>query len=598
MKATGESHIKWVKRRWRALLKLQKYKRDFDIEDLAVDPAHCSDYLDLFVLSEDVELKMKSICLTNKFPFILEPNSSFHIAWDYLSLISILIQCTMIPYSISFLRRIPSAVRVLGIFCDTIYLIDFLILMTTAVKDKNKFISSWSSIVLHKGKNFYFLIDCATIVYIDYIVWLIYINNVNQQLIAWLRINRILKIYKVLQFFFHLETNLYVNSLHASAAKYFFIYFMSTYISTCILHSVACFFKQCYVYGWFHRSRYLIQKRFPNSLNYHIRILVQAIYTASSIHLGFNISDHYAYTIHELIIFHLLMTSGTFLYLIYCSELCSSYMLTVEQKCLHILRLKTMKRTVTFKKYLSNSLLRQCVGFVNFQWKLNKNVEVKTERAILKQASADIYEGIIEDRILRTLKLVPLFRDYPKEILHRIASCSIFRTVPPGAFLMCADNKTAWIHVIVRGFCSCRSTMKGDKHRKNETVLSRGDAFPVVEVVHNVQTFLTVQAITAVELICVPYYQFTLIMKADKTYINELQATVEAHRQEDENLLLRKEGRLPPMIPEEKSLGQGDYFTYTIYDDYQEMGKEYLQPFFIECGKLLAVCCCFAGALN
>lgn len=53
---------------------------------------HCSNYLDLYVLSEDVELKMKAICLTGHCPYVLEPDSSFLKGWTTIIVMVIMVK--------------------------------------------------------------------------------------------------------------------------------------------------------------------------------------------------------------------------------------------------------------------------------------------------------------------------------------------------------------------------------------------------------------------------------------------------------------------------------------------------------------------------
>lgn len=123
--------------------------------------------------------------------------------------------------------------------------------------------------------------------------------------------------------------------------------------------------------------------------------------------------------------------------------------------------------------------------------------------------------------------------------------------------------------------------MPGDCERDTVTILKSGDAFPVIEVLHQVLSLVNVTAITTVELISIKHsHLFEILMKnpnLGKDYKNILSQ----HFRENEVRLLRKRGRLPEMIPAEHSLGQGDMFTYEIRDDGEYNAEEiaYLGPF-------------------
>lgn len=78
------------------------------------------------------------------------------------------------------------------------------------------------------------------------------------------------------------------------------------------------------------------------------------------------------------------------------------------------------------------------------------------------------------------------------------------------------------------------------------------------------------------------------ILKSEPQLLKDIQISVENHMKADEQVLLRKDGRLPEMIPDEASRGQGDMFVYDIYDDLDELilkQNMYMKPFIEECGK-------------
>lgn len=126
-----------------------------------------------------------------------------------------------------------------------------------------------------------------------------------------------------------------------------------------------------------------------------------------------------------------------------------------------------------------------------------------------------------------------------------------------------------------------KSTMAGDRERDQVTTLKAGDAFPVVEVLHQVLSLISVTTVTAVEVIIIKYSDLQEIFLANRELGKITLTALEYHLKVYNAPLLRKKGRLPEMIPAEHSLGQGDYFTYEIYDDKDINPEEtaYLKPF-------------------
>lgn len=128
-------NIKWIKERWRKMMKIQDKGLKVDSETIQsdVDPNHTSEFLDLIVLSADVDLKMKAICLTKKFPFVLESTSGCRRAWEYLHLLCIIILSTVNPYLASFERKIPLGALSYLLFAEIVCFFDIGVQMSTAI---------------------------------------------------------------------------------------------------------------------------------------------------------------------------------------------------------------------------------------------------------------------------------------------------------------------------------------------------------------------------------------------------------------------------------------------------------------------------------
>lgn len=92
---------------------------------------------------------------------------------------------------------------------------------------------------------------------------------------------------------------------------------------------------------------------------------------------------------------------------------------------------------------------------------------------------------------------------------------------------------------------------------------------------------MSVKTVTSVELVYVSYDDFRDIVNSSAEAKKTLTATIYWHMEKYDAALNRRRCRLPPMIPSEKSHGQGEMFTYEIYDylcEDEEM-TTYLKPF-------------------
>lgn len=179
------------------------------------------DNLGLLVLSEEIELKMKAICLNNHCPFILEPNSSFQSFYNHLLLVIIFLQCMYIPYAFSFERSVdPTTFSVLFVF-DCFYLLDIYIQLSTAIKHRNHTSATMFKIAAEKVKKRWFLMDLLAIMPLDYIA---YIVDPKKRLVTLFKLNRLLKGYRLIMYMSKREYETTTHIIMTKFFKYILIY--------------------------------------------------------------------------------------------------------------------------------------------------------------------------------------------------------------------------------------------------------------------------------------------------------------------------------------------------------------------------------------
>lgn len=165
---------------------------------------------------------------------------------------------------------------------------------------------------------------------------------------------------------------------------------------------------------------------------------------------------------------------------------------------------------------------------------------------------------------MKGLYKTQLFQDCDLEFIHCIASEATVQVLPENTLITTADVKSSWIHIIMRGYCILQSTMAGDREKNTVTVLKPGDAYPVVETLNEVLVLVNVKTITCVEIISISLKKLREALARFSHLEEQFSVAVSKHRMQNESLLLRRKGRLPDMVPFEKSMGQGDLFKYNI----------------------------------
>lgn len=96
-----------------------------------------------------------------------------------------------------------------------------------------------------------------------------------------------------------------------------------------------------------------------------------------------------------------------------------------------------------------------------------------------------------------------------------------------------------------------------------------------------------VKSLTAVQLVSINRDDLFRVLKRHPLVHDELAESIRKHYNANKSKLVRQSGRLPPMIPPEKSLGHGDMFTYTVSDKADvDTAKEAFLMLFQKMGRL------------
>lgn len=227
-----ENTVRWIKERWRQLFQLQGSRKSCTEAHLVRRDdhhLHTSENLDLLVLSEEVELKIQAICLNSECPFVMEPTSSFRRFCDYLILAAVLLQSAILPYNISFNREFSQIVFSMTILLDLVYFFDIYLQISTAVKRRMHSINTTERIILYKMKQISFLIDLVATIPVDYIGIML---KATPHTVVLLKINRLFKIYKLINLIQEKESNLLINSLHIRLIKHACVYILASKYKT------------------------------------------------------------------------------------------------------------------------------------------------------------------------------------------------------------------------------------------------------------------------------------------------------------------------------------------------------------------------------
>nr|XP_022912668.1 uncharacterized protein LOC111423625 [Onthophagus taurus] len=556
--------MKRFKHQWRAVHALHINKKE-EIQDSLwqqLDKTFYSAYLDFMVLSEEVELKIQAICLTSQCPLIMEPQSSFRHFCDWIVLICICVQFILIPKVAFFDVEVsPQSMVYLSILDMTNYF-DIYLQLTTAINLQSQIISKCGEIFLHRIVQFTFLID--VVASFPYPLLVKYVGLKDLVLLSTLP--RVIKIYKLFVLIDEKLKSPFRRNIFLKIIKYVLLHLITIYLFSTGYYAIACFKNLCIMNSWFSQFRIPSEQRFSI-----------AIYHISSVYLGVGVTDVISYLLTDVIYRTIMIYFAYFLFTTSIADITASVVLSVRKGYAHQDEIQMVDHIMK-QRSIDMNLRKRLMKILNFNWRLNEGSDLYGPHGILRlseKLKADTYT----ERIMNTLKLVPLFQSFEPQVVKLCAAHMKISVLPPGTHLMNAGILTMTVYVIVRGKCSMTSDLPGDKERKSVVILKRGDMLAPLELLHRLKSFVTIQTITAVEILELPYETFQDIIKSHPLTNEPLQMSLTEHIEKFQNTLYKKGCRLPPMISVIPALGGVDSFSYTVYKRKLLIIDEYTKAF-------------------
>ena len=133
------------------------------------------------------------------FPFVINPRSRPFRYWEIVSSIRIFLTCLIVPFQASFDSQ-SSSLWVLAYIFDVLYLVDVLLRFFVGYFSKGTLITD-RSLIRHRYLRGMFIPDILTLVPLDLLAFGVGTHLRWHQTLSLLRLNRILRVFRLLSFF-------------------------------------------------------------------------------------------------------------------------------------------------------------------------------------------------------------------------------------------------------------------------------------------------------------------------------------------------------------------------------------------------------------
>ena len=134
-----------------------------------------------------------------KFPFVINPRSSLFRYWEIVSSICIFLTCLIVPFQASFNSQSPPLWALAYIF-DVLYLVDVSLRFFVGYFSKGTLITD-RSLIRRRYLRGMFIPDILTLIPLDLLAFGVGTHLRWHQTLTVLRLNRILRVLRLLSFF-------------------------------------------------------------------------------------------------------------------------------------------------------------------------------------------------------------------------------------------------------------------------------------------------------------------------------------------------------------------------------------------------------------
>lgn len=343
-----DTSIMRLKKQWRQISMLQGCKQQ-NKESIRkkLDKTFTSQYMDLIVLSQEVELKVQAVCLSSKCPLVMDPNSSFRVFCQYFIISTACAQFVITPYVVFFRSSTLMYVENILFVLDLFYYLDIYIQLSTAVKDKDKLISNGRDILLFRLKDMMFIVDIFSA--LPYVTLLSFFRRPDYALYG--ALPRIIKIYKIFTLYNEKEKNLWTNNVYIRFIKYITLSAIFLYCSTCILYAISCGRTMCKEKSWFLANGY-------NRSSPPDNFVVSYLY-ATALYLGHGINKDTGYLMLDIVVATLIAFLGYFMYCFLVAELTVSFVLQDKKVRLDLIHVLVVNKSNSKPNFLMLYILNR-----------------------------------------------------------------------------------------------------------------------------------------------------------------------------------------------------------------------------------------------
>lgn len=566
--------MKWLKMTLNVLLSndanyFDSYLKSLNIEDRLLTVTltkllFCPHYLDLLVLTKQIEFMGDRIFVKTTFPCILQSESILTKIWEKFISLAVLILIFVYPLYTAFYRKMTLSYIVFITFISLIWVLDIFIQVSTAIKARNGLITTIPEIAARKITEKLFILDVLAVIPLEVLTFLI-TGYTQENVLICMQLNRALKIAKIENLFpgnkKSVNTHLMlINCLKCTLYLIILIYWIAALIYLMILQD-----GEDSVYHTLFRN---VGGDSPGENLMVCVFLATLLVTGLNLYLPeLRLQSEIFFIPLILIVIVTIVLCLTFFSNITATESIRIHGNLVLQE--YYKDIKFILKTFNFDQDFSQRILQ----YTNHQWLTTNGIDFLQKNIILSDMPRELFLIIRRYCLLEYVQKVPLFQEIPRKLLTEYCGYFLFWDIPAGQVITYAGEVASELYIISAGYCE---TVSADGHIRR--TIGPGDSFAVVETCMKVPIVNNVITATDCALISLNYNSFVQASSIFPELYIEFQKAIEQTKigwvQQEIDF---EDGQV---VLQTKKIDDGSFviFGYRLDPD-SDKGRDYFGPF-------------------
>ncbi|XP_046746441.1 uncharacterized protein LOC124411392 [Diprion similis] len=444
--------VAWLKQtlvvlenRTNRLTRREKKTVQIDTVFTSTDFRYTFEFLDMLVISDDITTMTEQVCLNNgKLPWIFCPNTMILKYWKAFVMVCCLVLTVIIPLHVTLPSfQVIDIIFGLHVF-SLVYLFDFIIISSTMIHENDMVYTDILDIISRRMHYMSYWADFVAAFPVDWILEMF--GSRNGQVLAYCKLNRLVKIYKFSEIFSFLENEMILPSKKILMIKYAFYMMTLIYLSAAYILMTTCPYFECDPSGWL--------EIFVATSNEDMdgKFLTSSLFYASQILLGVGINVIVPVLITEYLVSISLIVIGAafFVYIVSSATACQILDgLTRTWLRFNTTNIALMMDANMVTKSIQNRVLR----YLEMEWFSNKAHVLTFERQILDTMTSNLRQELNIERFASLIRKVEFFGGMSEECINEICSVCRLMLLPPREVLGYRGSECREMYIIEKGHC-------------------------------------------------------------------------------------------------------------------------------------------------